>query len=171
MIWVASLRDVGKRRWTLAKKVVTVPDVNGKEIVGNLAEHMAARMAELGIDSVSELAKLAGVSREGLVPMVRGVRKQYQRRLTRPVCDALGWSHDSIERLLAGDPPVIASAPATPLLDVDARLAQIDEKIDEVIEVVAANRDNLVKLLRTLELLARERREDDEASRPAVAGE
>ncbi len=145
--------------------------MSNKEVVGNLAEHMAARMAELGIDSVSELAKLAGVSREGLVPMVRGVRKQYQRRLTRPVCDALGWSHDSIERLLAGEPPVVAHTPVGPPLDIEARLAQIDEKLDAVIGVVAANRDNITKLLLNLRMLSRERREDAEAARRAAAGE
>jgi hypothetical protein len=120
----------------LAKKVVTVPDVNRRDIVSNLADHMEARMAELGIDSVSELAKMAGVSREGLVPLVRGIRKQYQRRLTRPVCDALGWSRDSITRLLDGKEPALATpsdpSEVSPLDDLTAEVAELRQAVSEL---------------------------------------
>lgn len=95
-----------------------------REVVPELAAHIEARMLELKIDSVAELARLTGLTPEGLTPLLRGVRKAYQRRLTRPVCDALGWTHDSIAHILAGGQPELA-VPTDDTPDVSDLLAEV----------------------------------------------
>ncbi len=70
--------------------------------LGNAIE---ARRKQLGL-SPTDLANAAGVTLQGLVPLRKGVVKTYQGRLTTGVCRALGWTPDSIDRLLAGLEPI-----------------------------------------------------------------
>lgn len=81
------------------------------EVVPGMAEAVEARRKELGLSPV-ELARQAGVSMAGLGPIRKGYRRAYQERLTRPVCRALRWTDDSIDRLLRGEPAeAVASEP------------------------------------------------------------
>lgn len=76
------------------------------EVVPELADAIESRRKELGL-TPGQLAQAAGVSAEGLMPLRKGYRKQYQDRLTLAVCRVLGWSADSIDRLLDGEAPVV----------------------------------------------------------------
>lgn len=90
-------------------------------------------MKTLGIDGPAELARRAGVSQPGLLPLRQGVRKKYQPRLTRPVCDALGWTRDSIERLLAGKPAILAvEADDSTVYATAADLAVLHARLEEI---------------------------------------
>lgn len=119
------------------------------EVEPALRDAVTTRLEELGL-SVSEVARRAGVTRQGLAPLIKGERRNYRARLKYPVCDVFGWTHDSIDRLLAGDQPVEVSGPPP----------------DEI----AALRDAVVSLGRAVRVLLLEanerRRSDDEWSGP-----
>ena len=76
-----------------------------------LAEAIESRMREVGILGPSALAQQAGVTVPGLAPLRRGERRAYQDRRKVSVCAALGWTPDSIDRLLRGDRPELTSRP------------------------------------------------------------
>ncbi len=80
------------------------------EIVPALAEHIERRMTELRLDP-NGLAEATGLSLTVLQQLRKGYRKKYQRRLTWPVCETLGWTADSIERILRGEEPVLTVTP------------------------------------------------------------
>lgn len=77
-----------------------------REIVPGMAEAIERRMVELGIEGPSDLVNRTGLTYQGLLDLRRGRRKRYQARLTVPVTRVLGWSPDSIDRLLRGEEPV-----------------------------------------------------------------
>lgn len=81
------------------------------EISPELAEHIESRMSELGLGP-SALAAATGLSLTILGQVRKGYRKRYQDRLKWPICDALGWTRDSIDRILDGGKPVYATRPA-----------------------------------------------------------
>lgn len=123
------------------------------EIVNDLRDAIAARMKELDL-SPGELAKQAGVSMPGLAHLRRGERRAYQVRLTAPVCRALGWTTDSIERLLTGLPPSLLEPVSPPTGVVDDELAELRARmqaLEDLWEVVlrravaagVADRDDL----------------------------
>lgn len=72
-----------------------------------LRDRIAERMAELGL-SPTDLETRSGLTGPGLAPIRRGEIRKYQVRLKRPLCAALGWTPDSIDRLLAGQEPQLA---------------------------------------------------------------
>ena len=109
-----------------------------------VAERVVARMAEIPIEQ-AELARKAGVSD----PVVRSLMTGRQRAENprpgpiRKVSAALGWTPDSIERILAGDEPVTLPAPATYRL--------LEDQIENLELVVA----DIVAALQTMPQLAR----------------
>lgn len=103
------------------------------ETVPALAGHIAARMRQLSLGP-AELAERAGVSQAGLRHLRRGHRKDYQPRFTGPVCRALGWTPDSIERILAGGEPVLDGEPA---VDRDPTLREVRDLLRETRDDVA----------------------------------
>lgn len=118
-----------------------------KPEVPALAEAIDARMAELGIAGPSALAKAAGVTVAGIRPLRQGRRKNYQSRLTGPVCRALGWTPDSIDRILRGEDPVPLEPPLA--ADVPVRLAVLEKLVDEALarlDVLADNQSELFQL-------------------------
>jgi len=99
------------------------------ETAPELAKAIEARRKELGL-APGELAQAAGVSVQGLAPLRKGVRKQYQDRLTLSVCRVLGWTPDSIERLLRGEPAQLVEV--SQLDDVAELRAHVAELSDRV---------------------------------------
>lgn len=108
------------------------------EVVPGLAAAIEARMTELRIDATA-LAERSGLSLQVLKQVRSGYRKEYQNRLKWPLCDALGWTPDSIDRLLRGEPAQIA----TP---------QMDEATADVVEALTVSvveiRSTVAALLR-----------------------
>ena len=72
--------------------------------VPGMAEAIERRRVERGL-TVSEFARAAGVTPQGLVPLRKGVRRNYRERLKIGVCAALGWTPDSVDLLLKEHPP------------------------------------------------------------------
>lgn len=94
-----------------------------------LRDSVEARRKELGL-SPTKLAEAAGVTLQGLAPIRRGEVRRYQERLTGPLCAALGWTPDLIERILAGDEPELASGPVLLFLpDVADEVAELRELV------------------------------------------
>lgn len=71
-----------------------------------LAEAIRARRIELGMNTIQDLVNATGLTRQGLQPLLDGEIRRYQDRLKIPVCTALRWTHDSIDRIIAGLEPV-----------------------------------------------------------------
>lgn len=115
-----------------------------------VADHVNARMAEIPIDQ-AELARRAGVSH----PTVRGLMKGKPRAEDprpgplRKVSVALGWTPDSIDRILAGGTPRLARTPR-PASSTEARLAALEAEV----EVIAAGLRELSESQRELAEMA-----------------
>src|SRR5689334_1141133 len=78
---------------------------NEPEIVPGMAETIEARRRQLQL-SPGEFSRRAGITRQGLAPVVKGHRRAYQDRVRFGVARALEWEPDAIDRLLAGEQPV-----------------------------------------------------------------
>ena len=106
----------------------SVYDINGPtEHNAALAEAIEKRRRALGL-TVTGLVTKAGVTAEGLRPLRRGDVRSYQERLTVPVCRALEWSPDSIDRILAGLEPIEVEV-NPPDVDLLERIAQMDRDL------------------------------------------
>jgi DNA-binding XRE family transcriptional regulator len=124
--------------------MMTRDNGDGTEVVPGMAEAIEARRVEMKIGK-GELAKAAGVTAQGIAPLRKGYRRRYQERLTRPFCEALGWTPDSIERLMSGLDPIVTREPPArrdqdiqhidyrALLDaLDRSNHRLDDHFDEV---------------------------------------
>ena len=127
-----------------------------REVVPGVARAIAKRRNELEL-SLNEFVHATGLTRQGLAPLLAGERRRYQERLTMPVCRVLGWAPGSIERLFAGEEPIMASDESNPvkigpdtrilldqLAEVGGILSQLealgvaaDQRAAEVDEVIA----------------------------------
>jgi transcriptional regulator with XRE-family HTH domain len=103
--------------------------------VEGMASTIEARRLALGL-TVQDLIEQTGLTRPGLAPLLRGERRRYQERLTLPICRALKWTPDSIERLLAGEQP-IELEPITRPDELSALRAQVGELTTLVSELAA----------------------------------
>jgi hypothetical protein len=97
------------------------------EICTALAEHIQQRMDELDLDP-TKLAAASGLSLPGLANVRKGYRRAYQKRLTIPLCRALKWTPDSIDRILAGGEPIVMDA-TTPSEDELMTSAEIRAEV------------------------------------------
>lgn len=76
-----------------------------RERVPSVARAIAKRRQDLDL-SLEQFVEQTGLSRPGLAPLLAGIRKGYQERLTMPVCRVLKWTPDSIDRLFRGESPI-----------------------------------------------------------------
>lgn len=117
-----------------------------REIVPGMAEAIHARRRQLRIEDVAELVRRTGLTRQGLAPLLAGVRKGYQERTTGPVCRVLRWKPDGIDRLMRGEAPI----------ERDPTTADLDEEISRLAEQTArlaqSHRDTLSVLRDVAEL-------------------
>jgi transcriptional regulator with XRE-family HTH domain len=109
-----------------------------------LASAIRKRMADEPGFTQAELVRRSGVSHPTVRALMRGEPGNRGRTEVRQVSAALGWTPDSIERLLAGNEPLAATRQ-------DDRLDQIDRKLDRITAVLEGVADRL-------ELLEGERR-------------
>lgn len=122
----------------------------GVTTVDGMAELIEARRRALGL-TVQDLIEQTGLTRPGLAPLLRGERRRYQERLTLPVCRVLKWTPDSIDRLLAGGPPVeidedAASIGPDAVAALHDQLDQLRRTVDELAQDVAALRAEVADL-------------------------
>jgi hypothetical protein len=87
-----------------------MPEMNDTQSL-ELADAIEHRMDELGL-TPTKLQKQTGLSASVLRFLRKGDRRDYHVDTTRSVCDALGWSRDSIQRLLDGEPPEVVASPS-----------------------------------------------------------
>jgi transcriptional regulator with XRE-family HTH domain len=119
----------------------TVWSVNPK-----LAAAIEARRKELGL-SVQDIATQAGVTRQGLRPLLKGEERDYQDRLKFPVCRVLGWTNDSIDRILRGGEPVINGGGVVTLLPLPGERSPIPD----IVATLVRQMDELTQLVEALD--------------------
>lgn len=83
--------------------------------------------------SPSAFAAAAGVTPQGLAPLRRGERKQYQVKLKVGAARALRWSEDSIDRLLRGEEPIELPNGDPVERTLSDRLDLVDEKLELIL--------------------------------------
>jgi hypothetical protein len=97
-------------------------DVSGSEW-GRVRDLLRARVQEIGNPTQEQLAVLAQVTTEALRPLLQGRpnTKRFEfmtdrgHRTRAAVSQAVGWTTDSIDRILIGQDPILA--PEEALLD------------------------------------------------------
>lgn len=145
------LGNVAKYRWTFLNESATLPLM--PSVDRHLAGAIEARRKELGLD-VQALVDLTGLTRQGLQPLLRGERKRYQDRLKLPLCQALDWTPDSIDRLLAGLEPIIRPGAVEPAGLPEFRLsavAEMERQADQIEQLQRATHDEVDGLHAELE--------------------
>lgn len=141
--WAFFTVYVAKRQLTLVYDFCTVPPVPDYPEVPDLKDEVEKAMERCNLAGASALAAATGLTVQGLAPLLRGDRRRYQKRLTWPVCDAFGWTRDSIGRILDGDKPVLR--PTMPDAtgsqgDAWARVAELEVENAALREQLAARR-------------------------------
>lgn len=110
----------------------------------NVAAAIDARMAELGIDqrTVVSRAEDAGakLSQSSLGKLLSGARPSYRPTTLRVTSLALGWSGDSIERILRGEPPEVVAGEDS----LARRVAILEETTETLRRVLTEIRDRQV---------------------------
>lgn len=110
-----------------------------------VADAMRDRREELGITQQEAIQRSeARVSSSTWSNLERAAKTSYERSKLRAVCRALGWSSDSIERIIAGQEP-------SPLEADDVVTALRQRRVEEV-----ATRDSLRDVLHELQGLRRD---------------
>lgn len=118
------------------------------EIDERLRDYIESRRKELGL-SPTKLSDVSGVTVQGLAPIRRGEIRRYQQRLTGPLCAALGWTSDSIERILTGGDPELVEVeelPASELELLRSLVMKHEDRIAHLEAVVAGMTTRLLAL-------------------------
>ena len=135
----------------------------------HLADHIEARRKQLGLNP-TQLAEAAGLSLQGLKNIRKGKIRNYQERLTLPLTRALGWTPDSIDRLLAGQEPVELVDFVRPNGGVESRVERLERELERLTGLVAGLVDEVDALGAEVEHGVRVRRSraaPEEAARAA----
>jgi hypothetical protein len=106
------------------------------ELVPGMAEAVEGRRRQRRL-SPSAFADAAGVTVQGLAPVRKGVRRDYQDKIRHGVAAALQWPSNWYDRLLAGEDwttfPTVEHAP----VKSDAeRIAALEELVLDLAEAV-----------------------------------
>jgi len=126
-----------------------------------VAAAVKERMAELNVDQ-AEVVRRSGLSD----PFVRGIMRGNPRGTPRPknlrqFAEALAWSPDSIDRLLAGDDPVELDTPTPAGDDVSDLVGALrqavsksdgrDDKLDQIIALCQGMASNQLAVAHRLD--------------------
>lgn len=110
---------------------------------GLIGQRIAQRIADLHLLQV-EVQRAAGISDKTLSGYIAGkpvVRPDKRRGL----CRALGWTDDSITRMVRGDEPELRADEPVSDTDYNSRIARMPEHvrrtIDDIIDGVESRRD------------------------------
>lgn len=117
------------------------------------------RMADLRM-GVVDLARASGLSEKHIRTLLNdGPEVAVPRETTRwALCDALGWTPESIDRILTGQEPGVVDADdsgeVSPLTELAGRVAEIEAQVEENLERIRIQQtemDKFYRLLRQLE--------------------
>jgi transcriptional regulator with XRE-family HTH domain len=129
--------------------------------------------------SQSDLARATGLS-EKTISNVLSTDNGSKRKTRWALCDALGWTQDSIDRLMAGEEPILVDADATPSnvrrlpnpIDAIAeRISAVERTQSEGLEAMTAVFDRLDELSRQLRQLSEKVDRQDQTETPNATGE
>lgn len=142
----------------------------GEEVVPGLGEAIEARRLELGL-SPGQFAERADLTAQGLAPIRKGYRRNYQTKLKVGVARALGWPMDAVDRLLAGeDPAGFDTIPDVSTEGVSERLMRsYEERMDQqdvdlaaIEREVAELRDAVREVREIVRSISRQPRPEDD---------
>lgn len=111
------------------------------EVVPGMAEAIERRARAMGLAEVGRFADMVGVTRQGLTPIRKGLRRQYEARTLVGVAEALRWPLDWYDRLVDGDDPAtfetVDHAPRPRTIEervraVETHLAEIQEQLERL---------------------------------------
>lgn len=111
-----------------------------EEVVPGLAEAIEDRRIELEL-SPGDFAAKAGLTTQALRPIRAGYRRKYQDRLKFGVAAALGWTPESVDRLLRGEPPLLLTDRTaarqkghSDSIDYNSRIARMPDHVRQTID-------------------------------------
>jgi DNA-binding XRE family transcriptional regulator len=132
-----------------------------RQDAAHVRRQIEARMEALRLDQ-SDLARATGLS-EKTIYNVLSTDNGLKRKTKWALCDALGWTQDSIDRLMAGKEPVPVDdadpTPAnvkrlpSPVDQLAERLGTLERRTREAVEHVTENADRLDELADQIRLL------------------
>lgn len=130
-----------------------------------LGEAIRDRRRALGMSQL-ELAQAAGIS-EAMLRVIERARRTNVRPVTLgAVARALGWTRDSVDRVLAGGDPVLDEDRDRSVAELKRQVAELQARLDEVERDLRARLDEVE---RDLGLDAESRARRDRISARAAA--
>lgn len=132
--------------------------MSGVSEITGMAATVDQRMRELRMNA-TELIDKSGLSAGPVRRLRRGLDYRYDATTIMAFCDALGWRDDAIDRMRAGEPPVLKlvvheggadRSPVDEALETARQAMQIAETAGSV---AAANRAMLEGLVNQVELV------------------
>lgn len=107
----------------------TVHVERGGDAWRRVGDAIRARRTELRLTQ-KEAARAGGLS-EPVWNVIEGARQtNYRLDTLHGVTRALGWSADSIDRILAGDEPTVQTRGLVPLADAGAEVAELRARVE-----------------------------------------
>lgn len=95
-------------------------------VLPGLAAAIERRRLAVGLGK-GRLAAAAGLSREGLAPLLKGYRRAYNDSTIIGIARALRWEVDWYERLQQGEAP--AEVEASPADGLDERITRLEDEV------------------------------------------
>jgi transcriptional regulator with XRE-family HTH domain len=112
-----------------------------------LGEAIRDRRRALGMSQL-ELAQAAGIS-EAMLRVIERARRTNVRPVTLgAVARALGWTRDSVDRVLAGGDPVLDEDRDRSVAELKRQVAELQARLDEVERDLRARLDEVERDLR-----------------------
>lgn len=105
-----------------------------------LAERIRERRLELGLTQ-TQLARDAQASDRTIGALERAEQARYHAATLRSVAVALGWTPDSVERILAGDEPVDAPS-RDPNVDLLPLIFDLQRRVEVLERELGIRRDD-----------------------------
>jgi transcriptional regulator with XRE-family HTH domain len=93
---------------------------------------MRARMTQLAMDQ-QDVVNVSGVSRGTVGPILNGEGGNYRPKNLAKICAALGWTPDSIDRILEGREPAELSPQTDELTEALAAFDRASRALTEAI--------------------------------------
>lgn len=107
------------------------------QVVPGMADAIERRRLVLGLGK-GQLASKAGLSREGLSPILKGYRRSYNDASVIGVARALRWQVDWYDRLQHGDAPEEDTPGGA---DVETRLTLLEEAVAQIRQLLERGLD------------------------------
>lgn len=118
---------------------------------GRVAAAADARLREMGVPrNYTAMAHASGVSDATWRSLLRDHRPVKRDDKRYEICDYLGWTHDSIQRVLGGGQPQLRPPPPAATTELERRVLELEHRASTADVAIHALRGQVEDVLRQI---------------------